>query len=233
MSKHIIKPLDDLLAEDFFNPFDLKDLDKKPDSKAMSDRGGILKLRREVFNINRVQYSKKENGQYTVLAKTQFARGEIIEIAPIIFVGPEVKAIKSLKDYVFEIDKEKQIFGLVMGYGSLYSHSTNPNVEFAYNRSNKQMYFLAKKPIQVEEELSIDYGSSYWEERQNFNTTGQAKPVEENVQPNAVNITGGGSTEEGGNTGQAAMTFNASPDNQNMGVNTSTTGVAVPGSGQQ
>jgi len=165
--KHRIKSLDEYLNEDFYNPFEENNpIEKKPSH--IADKGGILKLRKEIFNINRVEYSKKANGAYTVLAKTQFAKGEIVEICPIIFVGEEAKTISKLNDIIFEIDKEKGIYGVVLGYGSLYSHSYNPNITFAYNPKNKQMYFIASRIINIGEELTINYGKDYWAERTGF-----------------------------------------------------------------
>jgi len=165
------------LDEEFYNPYDEEEkagkakANKKP--VKISDHGGLLKPRREIFNINRVAYSKRPNAEYTVMAKTQFAKGEIIEICPVIFVGVEAKTIDRLKDFIFEIEKEGKnggLYGLVLGYGSLYKHSDTPNCEYAYNRSNRQMYFKAAKTIQAHEELSINYGRDYWEERAMFGT---------------------------------------------------------------
>jgi len=186
MSKYKIKPLN----EDFENPF------SKPENKGskkpikLRDKGGLLKPRREIFNINRVVYTKRPNGEYTILSKTQFAEGEIIEICPIIFVGVEAKGIPRLKDFVFEIEKNKDgMYGLVLGYGSLYKHSDTPNVSYAYNRANRQMYFIAARVIQAQEELTINYGKDYWDERATFNTVAPSNEtppdstpeIEENV----------------------------------------------------
>jgi hypothetical protein len=161
------------LEEDFYNPFDDEmEVGPKPKkSEHISDKGGLLKPRREIFNINRVVYSKRPNGEFTVIAKTQFARGEIIEICPIIFVGPEAKAIDRIKDFIFEIEKDGPkggMWGIVLGYGSIYKHSEEANVEYAYNRANRQMYFMAKREIKAQEELTINYGKDYWDERSSF-----------------------------------------------------------------
>ena len=96
------------LEEDFYNPYDEEEKIKAKKNKkpvAIADNGGLLKPRREIFNINRVVYSKRPNGEFTILSKTQFAKGEIIEICPIIFVGYEAKAIDRIKDFIFEIEK--------------------------------------------------------------------------------------------------------------------------------
>jgi hypothetical protein len=198
--KHKIKSLSEYLREEFYNPFDEDNpVETKPSH--IADRGGLLRLRKEVFNINRVEYSKKQNGSYLVLARTQFAKGEIVEISPVIFVGPETKAVPRLKDYIFEIDKLKQIYGVVLGYGSLYTHSENPNITFAYNSKNRQMYFIAARTINAGEELTINYGKDYWNERSGFGAMAQQQPVqsdevvvkgesnESSVQPNSENIT--------------------------------------------
>jgi len=230
--KHKIKTLDEYLkiTEDFYNPFD-EDNPVKTKPSHIADKGGLLKLRKEIFNINRVEYSKMANGRYTVLAKTQFAKGEIIEISPIIFVGPEAKAIPRLKDYIFEIDKNKQIYGVVLGYGSLYKHSETPNVTFAYNPKNKQMYFIASKTIMAGSALCINYGKDYWLERSGFGTEAQQEPVkdeetitkgeveESEVQPNAEDIT----------NASVAKQFGKPNDKANPAVK----GVAIKGTGQQ
>lgn len=165
--RYKIKPLD----EGFHNPFDTKGEEKeKKKVVSLSDKVGALSPRKEIFNINRVEYSKRPNGEFVMYSKTQFAKGEIVEICPIIFVGVEAKAVPNLKNYIFEIEKHHGKYGVVLGYGSLYKHSETPNLEFAYNRTNRQMYFIAARNIQAQEELSINYGKDFWDEFATFNT---------------------------------------------------------------
>ena len=241
--KHKIKPLEEYLEsknviirkvnEDFYNPFDEDNpIETKPSH--IADKGGVLKLRKEVFNINRVEYSKKPNGSYMVLAKTQFGKGEIVEIAPVIFVGTEAKAVPRLNNYIFEIDKAKSQYGVVLGYGSLYRHNSAPNITFAYNPRNRQMYFIAAKMIKAGEELTIDYGKEYWDERSGFGTmapektevkSGEAVPSakgetsESEVQPNSEDITDANRIKQFGK-----------PNNP---ANPTISGVAIKGIGQQ
>lgn len=184
------------INEDFYNPFDEIDVDTSP--KMMTDKGGLLKSRKETFNNNRIEYTKRTNGQYTILSKDNIAKGEIVEICPVMMCGIEVKAIEGIKDLIFEIDRTKQQYGMVLGYGSLYQHSETPNMEFGYNKSNKQMYFTAIRMIKAGEELTINYGKDYWDERKNFSTMAPL-PQPEKVEPenesmglqqNANDITG-------------------------------------------
>jgi len=182
--KHKIKTFEEMLNEDFYNPFD-EDKDKKDTKpKSMADSGGVLKLRKESFNINRIEYTKRPDGSYTITSKTSFAKGEVVEICPIMILGIEAKAVNKLKDIIFELDIQKEEYAVVFGYGSLYRHSTDANLEYAYNRGSKQMYFIAKRFIKLGEELTINYGASYWQERSNFNLIANqqvpGKPAEQN-----------------------------------------------------
>ena len=230
MKKHTITPLNEFVIkhinEDFYNPFDDSNkIEVKPSH--IADTGGYFKLRKEIFNINRVEYSKKTNGSYVVLSKTQFAKGEIVEIAPILIVGPEAKAVPRLKDYIFEIDKLQQKYGVVLGYGSLYTHSETPNIIFAYNNKNKQMYFIAATTINAGTELTIDYGKDYWAERSGFGTIAANEPIESDInsqtdesliQPNADDLTNMSMTKQFGNPNDKA--------------NPAVSGVAIIGGGQ-
>jgi hypothetical protein len=158
------------LNEEFYNPFDEED--EKPAKKEpghISDAGGFIEPRKETFNLARVEWSKRPGGDYSVIAKTQFAKGEIIEICPMLILPEIAKNVDRLKDVLFEIDKKKGEYALVLGYGSLYGHSDEPNVDYAYNKRQKHMFFIANRPIKAFEELTINYGKDYWEERSNLN----------------------------------------------------------------
>jgi uncharacterized protein len=182
------------INEDFFNPFNIER--KKNDKpKHISDYGENLQLRKETFNLARVEFSKRPSGEFTIQAKTQFAKGEIVEICPVIIMGEEAKTINGLKDIMFEIDKDKNEWGLVLGYGSLYKHSDEANIDYAYNGLTKQMYFITKKTINLSDELTINYGKDYWMERMNYNTMLDVKDPsvadeknESEVQPNSADI---------------------------------------------
>lgn len=199
------------INEDFFNPFDEINDDKPKEPKHISDKGGLLSLKKETFNLARVEYTKRPGGEYTVKAKTHFARNEIVEICPVILLGEEAKTIDNIKDIIFEIDRAENQWALVLGYGSLYRHADKQNLDYAYNKLTKQMYFITKRTIKLGEELTINYGQDYWMERMTFNTmadmekannennqgmpisakviTKEKKEIEESeVQPNAADV---------------------------------------------
>ncbi len=158
------------LDEDFGNPFDKNDdLIKKNAPEHIKDTNGSLIIRKEVFNQSRIEVSKIGT-KYSVKSRGQFARGENVEICPVLIVGSEVNAVDKLKDIVFEIDADKDEWAVVLGYGSLYKHSDEPNLEYAYNKLTKQMQFISNRPIKLGEELTINYGTDYWSARQDFGT---------------------------------------------------------------
>jgi len=221
------------LNEDFYNPFDQED-DKPKEPSHIADAGGLFKPRKETFNLGRVEWSKRPGGDYTVIAKTQFARGEIVEICPLIVLDEVAKTVDRLKDLVFEIDKKKSEYGLVLGYGSLYRHSDKPNVDYAYNKRQRHMFFIANRPIKAYEELTINYGSEYWQERSNLDlmsnienisktksadNNGVPQVEESQIQPNAADI-------EAGKTNKAF----GEPNSRSNPV---ISGVAIRGVGQQ
>lgn len=154
--------------EDFQNPFD-DDMSVSKKPKHIADKGGMLMKRATTFNASRLEVSKKGKS-YFISARTQFARGEIVEVCPVILLGSEATAIDTLRDIVFEIDKKEDKWALVLGYGSLYGHSEKPNLEYGYNKKTKQMQFISQRPIQMGEELTINYGDDFWIQRRDFGT---------------------------------------------------------------
>lgn len=219
------------LNEDFYNPFDEEDQFKSKEPKPVKDFGGFFKLKKESFNLGRVEYTKRPGGDYTIMGKTQFAKGEVVEICPVILVGEIAKTIEKVKDLIFELDKNKGQWGLVLGYGSLYRHSDKPNMDYAYNPKSRSMYFITNRPINMHQELTINYGTDYWAERTNFNTVAEIpganqglepapKPENEStIQPNAADI-----------DVNKSKTLFGQPNGQ---ANPANNGVALQGIGQQ
>jgi hypothetical protein len=235
MHKKINEEMIEPINEDFFNPFDDDSRLKETKPQHISDKSSPLVIRKETFNLARVEYSKRPNGEYTVIAKTHFARGEIIEMCPAIILGEESKAINKIKDIIFEIDKDKNEWALVLGYGSLYKHNDKPNVEYAYNKLTKQMYFITKRTVKQGEELTINYGQDYWMERMNFNTMTDTERTDKNQGMPVVSGKVVTKNESGAEKNAADIQGNneikslSAPNNPHNPVRS---GVAIIGSGQ-
>ena len=93
-----------------------------------------------------------------VFASRNIKSGEKIEISPTI----EVENINGiLKNYVF-VSKNKHY--IAFGCGSMFNHSDDANVDWAFNDRN-DIVFVANKPIKKNEQMFINYGLFYWNKR--------------------------------------------------------------------
>lgn len=169
MSRETIKSLDKWiqhLDEDFYNPFDDENQEKDRTPKLIGDKGRPLQKKGEGHNMSKIEYRKKKGRGYIIIAKKTFKKGETVEICPLIILKEKNKA---LEDILFELDDET--YGLALGYGSLYKHSDEENLDYAYNNQKKKMHFITKRKIEVGEELTINYGIdySYYGDKYNYN----------------------------------------------------------------
>jgi len=98
-----------------------------------------------------------------VVATKNIKKDEIIEYCPIVFISEKEAAFfekekTNLKFYyLFQYAINKKC--VMLGYGSLYNHSKNPNADVDYDTKNPKNYliFEAIKDIKAGEEVLIDY----------------------------------------------------------------------------
>lgn len=95
-----------------------------------------------------------------VFTNYNITKGSLIEKAPFIIVNDK----KGINDYVFFYTVSK-FYCLVFGYGSIYNHSKNHNIDFYVDDKNKNFEFYANKDIKEGDELLIAYGDDYWTSR--------------------------------------------------------------------
>ena len=87
---------------------------------------------------------------------------ELVETCPTVeLAGSEVTG--KLGDYVYLSVKEGDVV-LVLGYGMLYNHAANPNLEYLQQEPS-MIAFQARRDVRQGEELTIDYGKEWWETR--------------------------------------------------------------------
>lgn len=107
-----------------------------------------------------IKYSNKI-GSRGLFATVGYEKNEIIEIAPSII--QEVKYNKGkLADYTFGYKDKEVMIGL--GYTALYNHSDKNNACWD-NVDNNKIKITAKKKILPGEEIFINYGEHYFNER--------------------------------------------------------------------
>ncbi|NJB86132.1 SET domain-containing protein [Lewinella marina] len=102
-----------------------------------------------------------------VFTAEAIAAGTVVELAPVVVLSAEDRqAIHAtgLHDYYFVWDGEGA--AIALGYGSLYNHSTTPNLDFEMDYDFDQIRFTARMPIAAGQELLIDYvvggGEEVW-----------------------------------------------------------------------
>jgi SET domain-containing protein len=97
-----------------------------------------------------------------VVALRRFREGDVIETCPTIVLTDDDLAGR-MRDYVFDA-RERGKYLLVLGFGMLYNHSSNPNV--IHRTAGRQLIeFVAIRDIEKGEELTHDYGPDYWNDR--------------------------------------------------------------------
>lgn len=113
-----------------------------------------------------IDKSSLENAGRGVFANKNYKKGEIVETSPYIILDKNTINTENLiQDYVFDhlTDSSKKI--LVFGYGSMYNHSTNYNIDYEPDINNQCMIYIANKDIIKGNELFINYGEDYWNSR--------------------------------------------------------------------
>lgn len=87
--------------------------------------------------------------------------GDIVEVSEILALSPEDTATLEttvLKYYKFRLDETRDC--IVLGLGSLFNHSDEPNVSFSLEKESTGrivMVFRATKIVIRSEQLFIDY----------------------------------------------------------------------------
>lgn len=117
----------------------------------------------EILPPQKIKATNVQGKGRGVIATQDIKKGEIIEFCPVIFIS------KKEADF---LEKENTVLGyyclwqfenkktcVMLGYGSLYNHSTNPNAEIDYNtkKAENYVFYRALKKIQAGEEIVWDY----------------------------------------------------------------------------
>ena len=113
-----------------------------------------------------------------VFSKEFIKAGEVVEIAPVLLIPKgdlqeidyapgkfELKKTRKnpIKDKDIQISRyvffwNEELEAIALGYGSLYNHSSNPNIKHERDYQNETITFIALKDLNPGEELYINYG---------------------------------------------------------------------------
>jgi uncharacterized protein len=113
-----------------------------------------------VIDVIEIRTSKLSSGEFNrgVFATQDIAKGELIHKAPVIpYPNEQHQYIEKtiLSDYVFEYGINHT--AVLLGYGSLFNHSYEPNATYEINFQDHTFDFYAYKDIKAGEEILINY----------------------------------------------------------------------------
>jgi uncharacterized protein len=97
-----------------------------------------------------------------VFAGRRFAKGEIVEIAPVIvFNACELPRILANVVYHWEQQtKEPKTRAIALGYGSMYNHDNPSSLSYTANAKERVICYTAARDIARDEELTINYSAA-------------------------------------------------------------------------
>lgn len=94
-----------------------------------------------------------------VFALKDFAKGDLIEKAPVlVFTPTERKRLeKTLFNYYVYPWRSTRGAAVALGYGSIYNHSFEPNADWKQDFRSNSMTYRAIKTIKKGEEITVNY----------------------------------------------------------------------------
>ena len=108
---------------------------------------------------NKIYVKKSKTHGYGVFAAKRMKKGEMIEQCYVIISNG---GDKKLEDYYFAADRK---YALCFGFGCIYNHSDDPNVDYVISAKRKIAKFKANRNIKKGEELLVSYGDKWFSSR--------------------------------------------------------------------
>ncbi|MFN7280731.1 MAG: SET domain-containing protein [bacterium] len=99
-----------------------------------------------------------------VFTSEPISRGTIVELSPVIVMGPEDRQLLDrtpLHDYIFEWGDDKTRCCMAMGYVPVYNHASPSNCEYEMDYDEDSITVTAVRDIEAGEELFINYNGDW------------------------------------------------------------------------
>ncbi len=101
---------------------------------------------------------------YGVFARAPIAHKEVIEECPVlVFYRLQLEYRDILSSRLFAWNGDD--VALALGFGSMYNHSDTPNALYSVDKQKQVLRFIALQPIEIGEEILIDYGEHWFSVR--------------------------------------------------------------------
>jgi len=117
---------------------------------------------KKLFTSDKVYISRSGilNADRGVFARSDIKKGEIIERCPIILVPRyDMSNLNEsiLVTYFFYFGKNRERLAIVLGFGSIYNHSYEPNATYKIKHAEKTIDFIALSDINKDDEITVNY----------------------------------------------------------------------------
>jgi uncharacterized protein len=112
-------------------------------------------MKKQMIEVKRIN-PKMGRG---IFALKDFKVGEIIEKCPVINITPKERKSceKTILNFYIYPWRSTRSGCVVLGYGSIYNHSFDPNADWKQNFKEGVMTYRAIKPIKKGDEILINY----------------------------------------------------------------------------
>ncbi len=113
-----------------------------------------------MLQIPSLYIADSELGGRGVFSSSPISAESIIEIAPVLLLPLEQRPLFDqtlIHDYYFIWGEKDEALALLLGNGSLYNHSFEPNAEYRPDFSGQTMSFYALTEIEAGEEITVNY----------------------------------------------------------------------------
>lgn len=156
-----------LLEGGFINPFDgesgIIPQQQQDDVMSVYDQSGLQATDFKKIGIwngpsNSIIYRAGSDGG-RMISKTYFQKGDIVETAPITILKKGDLYSRNIRDLVFQLDDDGEIFGLPAGYANCYRKDieapTEGNIRYKYDENTNTLVFTAISVIKPGTEIVL------------------------------------------------------------------------------
>jgi hypothetical protein len=123
----------------------------------------LLKKNMEIIPPTKVKIIEIVGKGRGVVATQKISKGEIIETCPIIEISKKeadfIQNQSHILNYYYLFQEDLERYCLMLGYGSIYNHSHNPNADIDYSseKTEKYLQFKALRDVEIGEEIVFNY----------------------------------------------------------------------------